>query len=73
MDVAVMSPLTSADLERHFYEVGRRFTKFGRQGMLSLEEYLSEAGAGDESLMACVMRGYIFQMAEDIRAGEDKW
>jgi len=68
-----MTHLTSEDLERHFYIVGRRFAEFGRQGMLSLEEYLAEAGAGDELLMACVMRGYIFKMAEDIRAGEDKW
>jgi hypothetical protein len=60
-------------LELRFALFGRRFAGHGVKGLEEMNDFLNEAGMGDEALMAVMMRAYIDELLKLHQEGQLKW
>lgn len=60
-------------LIQRFILFGRRFAGHGAKGLKDVNEFLDEAGAGDEQLMGVLMRAYIHELLVLHEQGDLHW
>jgi hypothetical protein len=58
---------------QRFILFGRRFAGHGTKGLVEINAFLDEAGAGDEALMGVLMRAYIDELLQLYKNGQLKW